>query len=60
VGWGGAEGDHDGEVDQFGELGWSGSHRGKSMMVAADWRCAPMVIARTRSRGACGLARRDP
>jgi hypothetical protein len=33
-------------------LGRSGSHRGKSMTVAADWRCASEVMVRTSGRGA--------
>jgi hypothetical protein len=32
--------------------GWgSGSHRGMSMMLVADWRCAPSVMVQTSGRG---------
>jgi hypothetical protein len=34
------------------EFGWSKSHRERARMVAADWRCAPAVMAWTRHRGA--------
>jgi hypothetical protein len=52
VGQDGAEKDHGGEENQFGGLRRSGSHQGKSMMVAVDWRCVPVVMAQTKGQGA--------